>query len=270
MLVKLSKIVLFLLCCTTLLFSSCKNKSTDIPYTFEELAGIQGKNRLLIKQHGLYGYTNMDSNVVIAPQYDSALFFNTNPYTLVQKEGLWGIIDQSGKKVVDCIYDSILAYNGIDFENYPIVVKNEQYSIVDTTGRVLAKNYKFLKRTFQYNLFIAKKGKGYGLIDPKGNWHTSEDYNQYKTHLGWSILKKDDQWKLFNTQGKALFNDKTFDSISIEPRPYYNLVAGRRYLVKQNSWWGVINDQGEWAIPNSYKTIQFMEQESEFILTPAQ
>lgn len=266
MLFKLLQIV-FLWCFLTLIISSCKQKPEQHPYTFEELAGKQGKNRLLIKQDGKYGYTKMDSTIAITPQYDSALFFNTNSYTLVQKEGLWGIIEESGENVIECIYDSILAYNDLDFVAYPILVKNKQYSITDTTGTILTEGYDFLKSTFQQDLFIAKGKKGYGLVDPIGNWYTSEDYHQYNTYLGWTILEKGGQWKLFDPQGKVLFGGEAFDSISLKPTPYYNLSEGRRYLVKQDNFWGVVDDQGKWIVPNVYEAIQYNEQESEFVLT---
>lgn len=264
--------ILFLLCFLTLIISSCKHKSeqSQYPYTFEEWVVKPGKNRLLIKQDDKYGYTGLDSMIVIPPQYDSALFFNNNPYTLVQKEGLWGIIDESGEHVVDCMYDSIFAYNDIDFVAYPILVKNKQYLIVDTTGKILVQGYDVLKRTFEEDLFIAKGEQGYGLVDPMGKEYTSKDYHQYKTRLGWTTLEKDGQWSLFDSEGKILFNEKAFDSISIEPDPCYNFSNGLRYLVKQDGFWGVVDSEGEWILPNVYETIKYNERKSVFVLTFAQ
>ncbi|MGH1335725.1 MAG: WG repeat-containing protein [Aureispira sp.] len=96
-------------------------------YTFEEWTSPQGKNRLLVKQEHKYGYANLDSVLVIIPQYDSALYFNTNKYTLVPKKGLWGVIDESGRILVDCYYDSIQPYNDIRFEPYMVASKNQRY-----------------------------------------------------------------------------------------------------------------------------------------------
>jgi len=253
----------------SLLLLACEPsvQADKVSYTVDEL-WIKGKNRLLIidNTNGKYGFINKDSTIIIPPQYDTAYYFNLDSLTLVRKNNKWGVITESGKAITACIYDSIDAYGwaeGYDFQDYFVANENGNAQLLHISGRVLLSNYEYLKKMIYSNLLIAQLDQKYGLIDTLGTPIIPLEYDDFRTYLGSTSLKKDGKWGLFYESGEQVL-ETAFDSISlvmISQLRYEGLV----FMVKQNNKWGLISNQGEWVIPNQYDKMTYNERKKEVI-----
>lgn len=88
----------------------------------------------ICEKNGKYGYADESGNVVIKPDYTSAMPFE-NGLAKVCKKDKWGMIDQTGKVVVKCDYDVIDPFeNGL-----ARVRKNGKFGYVRQDGTIYLK-----------------------------------------------------------------------------------------------------------------------------------
>ena len=105
-----------LLLCTSILLSQ-----EEEPYNGPLIPYKKGEN---------WGFSDMEGNIIIAPDYDEVMFFTKRHmhkryrYAKVNKNGKWGIINDTGEVVLSPEYDSI---RFTDIHHYVIVGDNDRF-----------------------------------------------------------------------------------------------------------------------------------------------
>lgn len=81
-------------------------KKTD----FSDIAVASSGNLIAYKKDNKWGFCDLNGNVVIKPQYDSARSFS-HDYAAVCKNGKWGFINADNKTVIDYKFDVALDFS---------------------------------------------------------------------------------------------------------------------------------------------------------------
>ena len=122
------------------------------PYSEEGLS--------LVEKNGLFGYIDTTGKEVIPLQYADARSFSNGLAAVFRSDKGWGYINCGGKEVISCKYLS-----AGDFQNglAPVKLKkstnnhsvgDNNYSYVDTKGRVLKNRFQYASRFFNKSSYV--------------------------------------------------------------------------------------------------------------------
>jgi hypothetical protein len=198
------------------------NTITDIPYNTEgieyvsEIAREIGDNGLFpIKDYesGLWGYMDINGNMVIEPKYKDAERF-INGRAVVGKYGEKGVIDSEGNYKIEPIFDDIsLLKNGIAF-----AVREESDEcglFIDVDGNILpgegtfAKDFReFLYDEFDNDFFPVKDSATnlIGFVDENIDYKIAPKYYDARNFTHGMAPVKDEygRWGYVDTTGKEV------------------------------------------------------------------
>ena len=85
------------------------------------------------EETGLWGYVDIDENVVIPYEYAEVNYFGANRLAVVEDEenGLEGVIDKEGNEIVPCKYNYITAFSK---DGYAVAKTDDYTAVIDSTG----------------------------------------------------------------------------------------------------------------------------------------
>lgn len=172
-----------------------------------------------------WGYSSVDQNVLIQPQYEDAGWFYGG-YAVVKKGGKYGYIDRTGKVVIPFKYFS---------------AKPFRYGYVDNKAKNKSDTVLFAG--------AAPKADGYEIcINTRGerlNVCPAMNENADPTNKG-PMEVKEKVYSLTSTNG--LF-DKIFDDYTVPGS------ADNYYIAQKNNLYGVFNNKFEVLIPFEYNAL---------------
>ena len=143
----------------------------------DDLEDLLREGLIAVKSDGKFGFVDKNGKEVIPPRYEEVMPF-VRGISAVKRNGKWGFVDKRGKEIVSPTYEfagycyfiisedeSYWCIEGSDYDYLklgylPVVKKAGKYS---TPFRG---EYDFIVQ-IDSNLFLAKKGGGWGLIDEK-------------------------------------------------------------------------------------------------------
>jgi len=168
---------------------------------------------------GKCGYVDATGKMVINPQFDNALAFNSKTHVApVVVGGKWGLIDREGKYVVNPQFDD-MNINGPN--NNIIVTLAGKQGTIDSTGKfVINPQFDSIGIFDTDGYSVAQVGKKYGVIDATGKYILSPEYDDITAD--WASfrdghLKILDGPLLVSQQGKYGFVDKS-GKLVIQPQ----------------------------------------------------
>jgi KWG Leptospira. len=145
----------------------------DIPC--DDLEDLVREGLIAIKVGDKYGFVDKSGKVVISPKYDAVIPF-VGGIAAVKRDGKWGFVDKTGKEIVPPTYEyPVIDYDYLKLGYLPVVEKAGKYSTP------FGGEYDFLVHV-DSNLFLAKKGDKWGLIDKKNREVLSFKYDDL-SHL---------------------------------------------------------------------------------------
>ncbi len=135
-----------------------------IPTEYKEITAIENNYQygyIVKNNEDKYGVIDTNKKIILEAKYEEIKsIYSPNKY-VVKIDGNYQIIDKDQNVVLDKKYDDITEING---ENV-IVVENNKYGIVNTSGEEkIEPSYEEIKCAFD-NYYIAKKDGKYGLIN---------------------------------------------------------------------------------------------------------
>jgi hypothetical protein len=141
----------------------------DIPC--DDLEDLVREGLIAIKVGDKYGFVDKSGKVVISPKYDAVIPF-VGGIAAVKRDGKWGFVDKTGKEIVPPTYEyPVIDYDYLKMGYLPVVKKAGKYSTP------FGGEYDFLVHV-DSNLFLAKKGGKWGLIDKKNREVLSFKYDK--------------------------------------------------------------------------------------------
>jgi hypothetical protein len=140
----------------------------------DDLEDLLREGLIAVKSDGKFGFVDKNGKVVISPRYEEVMPF-VRGISAVKRDGKWGFVDKMGKEIVPPTYESagycyfrssVKVYWCIEGSDYdylklgylPVVTKGNMYSTP------FGGEYNFIVQ-IDSNLFLAKKGSKWGLID---------------------------------------------------------------------------------------------------------
>jgi hypothetical protein len=189
----------------------------------------------------IYGFINMDGEIVIPIQFDSVCYFDGG-YAEVCKDGKWGLIDTSGRVVIPLEYERIIHQGGtVAFE------QNELLGFMDLSGNILTPPCYDRVYIHSANEIMVTKDGAMGIVTADG-----KELIPIKYHL--DIPGDNNLWKA-GIDGKYGFIDTT-GKVAV-PFIYDNVDCFHygRAEAELNGKAGMIDESGKAVIPFEYDCI---------------
>ena len=198
------------------------------------------------KQNGLYGFIDVEGNMVIKPQFLSTRGF-CEGLCSVELDSGWGFIDKTGKMVVEPVFDSAGSFD----EGVAIVCQNDKHFLIDRKGEEVAPGvyYSFLGDGFSPRFSegfctCCVKNK-YGFIDRTGNVVIQPQFDQVKDfHDGLALMEINDKFGYVDKNGVMVIKPQ-FD----RAEDFEDGLAWAR----PKDLWGVIDKTGEFVVKPKYE-----------------
>lgn len=211
-------------------FSEMLNKDVKYDSVKSQVRIEQGyitNNLYPFKKDGIYGYKNINGDIVIMPQYTSAREFKEN-VACVGNGKYYGYIDTNGEKVIPFKYTSASSFkNGIarvEVENY---TDSGQYMYINKEGQYITNN---------------KFSIGYEFSD--GYAAVIRHSNPISVPLK---INERQNWTYINTEGDYV-STKIFEDA-------YSFDNGYAF-VKNNGKWGMIDNEFTVVVDYKYNNIE--------------
>src|SRR6478735_673546 len=192
----------------------------------------QAQKMLPVKQHGKWGFINLDGKIVIEPAYDEAAVFK-NGYAVVGINGKRGIIDSVGKIVIPAEYEGAEPLASGYF-----ALRKGKWSLADLTGKVYGNfNYDII-RSLDYNTIqLIDSGRSYLFHIP-----TQHLNDNYWDRVG---ILESGKWYTVWKQGKiGILNN--LHQVFTKPLVAQEILYDQNiFVIKNGARYGFINQKGE-------------------------
>ncbi|MES2431990.1 MAG: WG repeat-containing protein [Bacteroidota bacterium] len=197
------------------------------------------------------GYMDVNGNIVIKPQYNSANSFH-NGLAAVLKNELYGYINKHGKEVIDFKYERITDFNENGYALVKLKAKGPSM-IIDKNGNIVKAKLPYQPATEYTNfhnglcLVYDSTIKKYGYINERGDLvvdlkysHAKDFENGYAVVDMYSSSSALGLWTVIDPTGKEMFTP-----IAAEYMGGYNdgLID-----IRQNKLYGFIDIKGKTII----------------------
>jgi hypothetical protein len=194
----------------------------------------KGKNALAAVQiSGLWGFIDLDGNLVISPKYDNAGDFSDSSDGLslapVKIGGVWGYVDRNGKELIMSNYDYAWSFSG----EFAAVMIEGAVGYINRSG-IYTINPQFVHGGAFYNgRAPVRSGNKTGYINDRGRivipaiYHDGGEFNN-----GLAPVATDNRWGYINISGKIVL-----------PALYDNALPFSEGLaaVEQDGLWGYVS-----------------------------
>ena len=249
-------ILLFLISCST-----AKDLSYNSKYSDKELTPFQTDNK--------WGYADADGNVIIKPKYDSVGFFY-NDIAKVKLKNKYGLIRKDNSYLIKPKYKSVDEFHN----NYSQIIKGNKSKYIDSKGETITNTplkggYCWGPIVSIYKGVATKINGKYELVYERRKRIDSLIVMTYDT----TRLKADTIIDYSNDYIQIVRNGKIgitkFNQINpvettIEDENLkYDSIVISKYLdgatryskVREDNFWGIINEQGFETVKPKYKRI---------------
>jgi len=192
----------------------------------------------------------------------------------------------------DIIREHVYLYNGgfkpYDFRQGPVRVPGKGFNYMDSLGILLTRDFYLQAEPFRNGLARVKTGTGYGMLNTKGKWVVSPQYDTVITHEQVLIVKRENRYGVTGRKGRfrismqeekisntyysktlpfllAYHSDGSFSVIDPQGKrsdkaPYDSLdIRDNSLFARRNDLWGVLNYTGAEIIPLIYDSIAVYE-----------
>jgi len=204
----------------------------------------------------LYGFSDLEGNIIIQPNYESVKFFNRHNLALVKKDDLYGFINRKGELVVPCFSNKSLSLNKMPkfYDQYGIKDTLKHLRIVEDRG-----THKWI--LFNLNTLSASKiYEKYVVRNPCSDFEVnSKHYRNYFYNGIRKVKKKNNLINFINIHGQEIL-DKDYYNAKALLGDYYCIVAKGLKCALFNSTHGRITDF-------SYGNIESIVGTDHFIVT---
>ncbi|MCY4321195.1 MAG: WG repeat-containing protein [Bdellovibrionaceae bacterium] len=106
-------------------FTSTEIEKALIGFFFREREGLAS-----IKLGDKWGFSNIESEIVIKPEYEEVGFFSEN-FAEVKEGDEWGFINREGKKVIRPQYEEV----GFFSEGFAAVKEDDKWGFINKEGK---------------------------------------------------------------------------------------------------------------------------------------
>jgi hypothetical protein len=193
------------------------------------LTALASKAQTLVFQaksveNQLWGYSNMDGELIIPGQYDKCYPFSSN--------GLAVIYDEKERQ-----------YHFIDVKNQRLTTNPAKFKIKDGMG--------FNVSGFNDHLFLVQVNNKWGYMNDEGNLAIQANYdNGSDFNGGFATVGKGKQFLVVDTKG----NETPLESGITEVKEFSDGLAPVRM---SNKKYGFIDTKGKLAVPAEYETVGY-------------
>ncbi len=195
------------------------------------------------------GVINKDAEFIIQGYYDNLKWLNDSLLSF-KDDNKYGVLSLKEDTLIPAKFDFIGEfYNGLS-----LVSINDTVSYINESGEFAAAffetypNYKS-KGDFVNGYAIVAKNGMYGRINSSGDIVTDIEYENLGAGAKFIPFEKEEFWGVLSLTNKVLVSPK-YDALDI--------VNGRFAITKLEDSMGVVNMDGMVLIPNSYKSVQYI------------
>lgn len=260
-----------------------------IPFEYDNLGWGKSKSHIWACKDNKCGYIN-DKNETEIP----FVYMNIgselqevqqfiNDYAVVYKDGLAGVIDRTGKMIIPFIYKSIIKDYFYGNKNHFIArLNDEQQTILNAQNEFVIPPIVGEIKFYENGLFLVSKDKKYGIVNSKGEWKQKIEFDAHSSFEKRLQLMKKGKWAVIDADGNFMMDfkysriscsenglmcvseddqnfyfisskgEKAFDRVFNNYDSFVNGIA----LMKENDFYGAINEKGKTVIPFKYKKIK--------------
>lgn len=177
--------------------------------------------------------------------------YNARSFITVTLNGKYGMINYKGESVIPCIYDELNAFT-LDGQTYYIATAGGRAGIItDANEIMLPFEYNRLDRGYYgtSNLFVAKKGELYGLINIVSKEVVVPFiYSSISAERDYLRVSRDNQYNLLAWDGRLLFKNW-----------YTHLNIYEDFIVAElNGRQGIIDMEEKQLVPFEYDRLERM------------
>ena len=219
-----------------------------------------------VQKQGMWGFIDIDNNVVVPIQYSVVSPFDCNGCAAVCKNALWGYVGKEGEIKVPIEYDLILAFSC----DLAAVMKNGKWGFVDTNGNVVVPLEYDEVDKFIEGIARVRKGALWGYILNNGKLLTDYRYAEaYNNTCGNLVVNEGGQrdkkwgvvsggkWFVLSSKTGTPLTDKMYDNLSCYIDGYAKASIG---CFTENDCfvggrWGYIDKNGIECIPVIYDEV---------------
>ncbi|MBN1365082.1 MAG: WG repeat-containing protein [Syntrophaceae bacterium] len=187
-----------------------------------------------------WGYVNKAGQVVIAPIFDIAEFFQGR-LARVRIDRKWGVIDKTGRFVIAPQYEEMGPFR----DGLACVQKNGKTGFINESGKIIVpiENYNLMSEFKNGVAIILKERNGDRFfIDKNGNYITEDQFceaAQCSYRKTPRSMQKDKKWGLVNAKNEFIL------------QPQYDHIYKEKdglFLVKKEERYGFIDKKGNFVI----------------------
>jgi hypothetical protein len=191
-------------------------------------------NHLMFFEEDKVGLINLKGDIIVPAIYDNIMKYQRKggkrDKLIIVKDNKFGFLDSNLKVLFPPIYQTRIHIKTIDGENI-VVLKNDKFGLISEEGEVLIDFLFDGIRVIHDSMYM-------GSIHKDKN----EQIHAIKSHWDWGYQVK--TCILFNKDFKILTKFENFEYI------YY--YGTKRFIVKKDNKFGVINHLGEVIVPLKY------------------
>ncbi|MBF4694004.1 WG repeat-containing protein [Fusibacter ferrireducens] len=147
----------------------------------------------------LYGIVDLESNVIVEPQYQDIELVDANLF-IVKQDSKCGVYTLNQSLQIEPKYDAI--YQSVTSEHYLEILHNNLYGYIEKeTGFTVEPQYKYISISADCIKAVNKKGKT-GYVDFKGNTLIPFEYTEGSPFIdGHAIVQDDTGFYSIDLQG---------------------------------------------------------------------
>ncbi|UOY92248.1 WG repeat-containing protein [Ectobacillus sp. JY-23] len=193
-----------------------------------------------------WGYINDTGQMVLKPQYEQALPFQTNGLAAVEATGRYGLIDTTGQYRVPPRYDMAPSFT----EGRAVVTQNNRFYVINEQGNTLSEGYDYISM-YKSGRAVYGIGDAYGYLDESGKALTKALYKRADDFVGDKavVQLQNDTYALLGRSG-----------VQIQPYPHAfvgmlgdGLLA---FTAESGGLYGYMDENGKTVIPPQYTGAQ--------------
>ena len=231
---------------------------------YDEIFSLGYKEgEVIVKQKDKFGILNEKGNIKIKIEYDSIesdqYYTEENQYQksgyivqIITNDGYrYGYYDSEGIQVLKEEYNHITRLAQIKSnEIYLIAAKNGQYGVFINNSKIINTQYQEIEYNSDLEIFIVERTSKFGAINLKGSEILKTEYNELKIKGIYIYTIKDEEKKVWNTEGKE---------VSINFETIIQKTSSSEYFIKnENSQYSILNSKMEQVSKKDYKYLEFI------------
>lgn len=241
-----------------------------------DLNGKEGE--LLVKQNNKFGVINNKGVKLIGTKYDfisSDEYYSYNSdnnlsgYIIGEKTSTgyrYGYLKKNKQKLLDTQYNEIIRIGGIVNEDtdkniFILATKNGQYGLIKNRKKVIDFKYQGLDYSGISNLFIAKRGSKYGVINSKGKKIIDFKFDDLYINEDYICAKQNEKDNYFDLKGKAIEPKSAEEKIDNEEdkeeeiKKVAELVNPNIVPKEKGGKWGFVDKNSKLVIDYKYDEV---------------